>query len=92
VAPFVTPACRRSLGCSQDCLTTSCTQCPPGAGDQCQQNVAQAGGQCGNATNQASQCGGLALLQGAAAVCNPTTYGFNYGAWLAGVGARFCGP
>jgi hypothetical protein len=25
VAPFVTPECRRSLGCSQDCLDTSCT-------------------------------------------------------------------
>ncbi len=92
VAPFVTTACRRSLGCSQDCLTTSCTQCPPGAGDQCQQNVAQPGGQCANASNQASQCGGLAILQGAAAVCNPTSYGFNYGAWLSAVGARFCGP
>lgn len=92
VAPFVSAACQRSLGCSQDCIDTSCTQCPLGAGPQCKAGVTQPAGQCAVSAAQAAQCGGVALLAGPAAVCNPQSYGFNYGNWLAAVGARFCGP
>ena len=92
VAPFVSAECRRSLGCSQDCLDTSCTQCPQGATAQCRSGVTQAGTQCFATSTQAAQCGGLALLSGPSTLCNPQSYGFNYGAWLSAVGARFCGP
>lgn len=92
VAPFVSTTCRRSLGCSQDCMETSCTQCPLGAGPQCRAGVTQPAGQCSTASTQAATCGGLALLSGPATLCSPQAYGFDYGAWLSTVGARFCGP
>jgi len=92
VAPFVSPQCRRSLGCSQDCIDTSCVQCPVGAGPQCKAGVTQPAGQCSAASTQAATCGGLALLNGPATLCSPQAYGFDFGAWLGTVGARFCGP
>ncbi len=91
VSPFVPATCLRNLGCAADCLDTSCTACPAGAGPSCRSTVTQPRGQCADASQQASQCGGQAILAGAAAVCNPATYGLNYGRWLQAVGTRFCG-
>lgn len=92
VSPFVNPTCLRNLGCAADCLGTSCGACPVGAGDACKASTTQPGGQCAASSGQAAQCAGPAILFGAAAFCNPATYGLNYGRWLQAVGTRFCGP
>lgn len=92
VSPFVNAACRRNLGCASDCLATSCSACPDGAGEACKSSTTQPGGQCSSSATQAAQCGGPAILFGAGSFCNPTTYGLNFGRWLQAVGTRFCGP
>lgn len=90
VAPFVSPQCNRATGCATDCVNTSCSQCSAAAVGQCQADSRT--GQCGNFFQQVAQCVGTALI-GTASFCNPGAYpGGNYGAWLEGVGNRFCGP
>jgi hypothetical protein len=35
---------------------------------------------------------GTALFSKAGSFCSPFTYAGNYGSWLDGVGAHYCGP
>jgi hypothetical protein len=88
VAPHVSSACRRNTGCAMDCQSKSCDQCQPSQIDQCENNVRT--GQCGSFFQQ-SVCV-FSAFQGPGAFCNPQSYQGNYGAWLRGVGGRYCGP
>ncbi len=86
VSPFVSSTCDHNTGCVDDCLTTSCDQCPPTSVQACKNSVAT--GQCSSYIT-AAQCIATALF-GTATFCNPGTYGGNYGSWLAGVGKHYC--
>jgi hypothetical protein len=89
LAPFVSSACNRATGCATDCQDTSCDQCTTQAAeDQCRFDVLRT--QCGTYF-QGAVCVQAALF-GAGSFCNPQQYGFNFGAWLEGVGRRYCGP
>ena len=90
IAPFVGSACDHTTACAMDCQSQSCAQCPAAAQGQCVNDVRT--GQCGTYFQQ-SQCIGQALF-GAGSFCNPGNgaYQGNFGAWLEGVGAHYCGP
>jgi hypothetical protein len=88
-SPFLDAACNRATGCSTDCENTSCTQCTSASANaQCRTTVRA--GQC-QSFNLGASCSTSALV-GAAAFCNPATYGGNFGAWLEGVGGSYCNP
>lgn len=95
--PFLDTACVHSTACVDDCLTQACQSAPfAGVGLGCVPGDAV---QC-SLQAQSGTCGSWILadacltkaLDGAAALCNPATYQGNYGAWLAAVGAHYCGP
>ena len=88
-APFVANACNRSTGCATDCQDKSCMACPAGTEDQCRNQVNDGGGQCNAFVNQTAACVAPAVPPGS--LCNPLTYGGNYGGWLRAVGDHFCG-
>jgi hypothetical protein len=85
VAGFVDDSCNRNSACAVDCGERSCNACG-GQETQCRTNVRT--GQC-QAFELAASCVGTALA-GPAVVCNPVTYGQDFGAWLEGVGAFYC--
>ncbi|MGD0674435.1 MAG: hypothetical protein ABSC94_03405 [Polyangiaceae bacterium] len=89
VAPYVSATCNHAGACLADCLDESCYGCIDVASmaDCDTQSLA---GMCSNYV-QADACVTQAL-DGPAALCNPTTYQGNFGAWLQGVGNRYCGP
>jgi hypothetical protein len=86
VAPYVSATCNHSTACLVDCITQSCYRCPDSAA--C---AAQAPSTSCSAYAQAGPCVTQAL-GGPAALCDPSTYQGNFGAWLAAVGAKYCGP
>lgn len=96
VAPFVSSSCNQATGCVTACQDTSCAQCSSAATtEQCRREVMRTQppppGQC------ASYLLGAACVQaalfGAGSFCNPASYPQgNFGAWLQGVGSRYCGP
>jgi hypothetical protein len=89
-APGVSPACRHTTACASDCLDTTCNQCDPASFDQCINDAESNGGQCRSGLEQSLTC--LAAGNGAQlALCNPQTYGFQFGTWLRAVGRHFCG-
>jgi len=88
VAPFVDATCDRATGCAFDCETKSCGQCLSGSQPQCVQRVIP--GQCLTYFQQAS-CANQALTT-TAMFCRPLAYNVNFGGWLQGVGAHYCGP
>lgn len=89
VAPYVDGGCNISTGCAADCENTSCAQCTSSAANTaCRASVR--GNQCQSFV-LATTCVTPALL-GAGAFCNPATYGGSFGAWLEGVGGRYCNP
>lgn len=90
VAPYVGANCNHSTACVADCVTKSCSQCSMQALPQCQTQVKQQNGQCLPYVQQ-TQCIAQALF-GMASFCSPQQYMGNYGAWLQGVGNRYCGP
>ena len=88
VAPFVDATCNHNSACIADCTAESCFHCPDNAStSQCETQVQAA--TCA-AYTQADQCV-VQALAGAAAFCNPVTYQGHFGAWLQGVGAKYCG-
>jgi hypothetical protein len=90
LAPAESASCNHTTGCSSLCLDTACDQCDPASFDQCITTEEQNGGACRNVTTQALQCigaGSATQLQ----LCNPQTYGGNFGTWLRAVGRHFCG-
>lgn len=87
-APYVDATCNHNSGCIVDCLRESCFGCADDAStSQC--DTQGLSGTCA-AYRQSDNCVTQAL-SGAAALCNPTTYQGNFGAWLEAVGARYCG-
>lgn len=86
VSPYVSSTCNHDTGCIDDCETQSCDMCPKGSIASCKSSVAMT--QCATYWSSAS-CIASALF-GGASFCSPTMYGGNYGAWLAGVGAKYC--
>ena len=92
VAPFVDAMCNHASACLADCTNQSCYLCDdhldPTTTAQCEAQVQSS--QCAPYA-QAEGCVATALA-GPAAVCNPATYQGNFGAWIAGVGAKYCGP
>ena len=89
VAPYVGAPCDHSTGCATQCQDTSCSQCPANSTTSCRTSVRQ-GGQCQTYFQQ-TQCV-INGLFGQGQFCSPQTYQGNYGNWLAGVGAHYCGP
>lgn len=91
VAPYVTQQCRHTTGCVDDCANTSCKQCPnQQTQTQCTNQVKGFNGQCFSYV-QGSQCIASGLF-GQGSFCSPAQYFGNFGAWLQGVGAHYCGP
>jgi hypothetical protein len=88
VAPSVSTACRRSIGCATDCVDTSCEQCSDATEAQCRNQVSGQGGQCLTYVQQTT-CVGPQL--GPGSLCSPATYGGYFGGWLRAVGDRYCG-
>jgi hypothetical protein len=88
VAPLVDATCNHNNACIADCTAESCFRCADNAStSQCETRVQS--GTCA-AYTQADQCV-VQALAGAAAFCNPVTYQEMFGAWLQGVGAKYCG-
>jgi hypothetical protein len=91
IAPWVTAVCNQSTACDYDCRTESCASCPDSATyDQCRTTVDGANGQCASYSLPAERCEAAAFA-GAGAICDPSRYGNDYGAWLQAVGTRYCG-
>jgi hypothetical protein len=89
VAPFLDATCNHNSACIVDCTAETCFACADSAStSQCQ---TQAQSTTCSMYTQADQCVTQALA-GAGAVCNPTTYQGNFGGWVQGVGAKYCGP
>lgn len=87
VVPFLDTTCNGNNSCIVDCLAQSCYECGDGpSAAQCDAQV-QAGA-C-SAYFQGDACVTQALA-GAGAVCNPSTYQQNLGAWLQAVGEKYC--
>ena len=86
VSPYVSSTCNHNTGCIDDCENQSCDKCPSGSVQSCLTSVQTS--QCATYWSKAG-CVATALF-GAANFCSPTTYGGNYGAWLAGVGGHYC--
>jgi hypothetical protein len=84
-APFLDATCSHEAACLDDCVTQACATCVMGYNIGCsaESNTCAAYVQASACVNEA--------LSGPAAVCNPATYQGNYGAWLAAVGALYCG-
>ena len=87
VASYVSAACNHTSACLVDCLTESCYQCLDADSSATCQTLAATG----SCSMFADPCITQAL-DGPAALCNPTTYQGNFGAWLKAVGAKYCGP
>ncbi len=87
-APFLDPTCNTQAFCDGDCLTTACFGCAVASAESTCLTQA-ASGAC-SAYAQGNTCLSTALA-GPAAACSPSTYQGNYGAWLAAVGAMYCG-
>ena len=87
VVPFVDATCNHNSACISDCTAETCFLCTDDALSSCETQVQT--GTCATYT-QADQCV-VQALAGPAAVCNPVTYQGNFGAWLQGVGAKYCG-
>jgi hypothetical protein len=88
-APYVNAVCNHASACLVDCAMESCYDCADQeASAACTTQVIAAG--CSTYA-QADACVTQAL-GGPAALCNPTTYQGNFGAWLQAVGAHYCGP
>jgi hypothetical protein len=87
-APYLDATCAPQAGCYGSCMQSVCPSCATQAAEsQCLMTAAS--GAC--ATYSAGNtCLGTALA-GPASMCNPATYQNNYGAWLAAVGAQYCG-
>jgi hypothetical protein len=84
--PFLSPGCNHSVACLENCVTTTCSQCPnQGAISQCQDT---------GPTVQCSSFGGgvmcvQAAIGGMASFCaEPPTA--NFGTWLQTVGTHYC--
>ncbi len=89
-ASFVDATCNHETACLLDCTNQSCGACPDQTTNaQCTSQVTTGSAQC-STFSQGTQCVTTAL-SGSASVCNPSTYGGNFGSWLQGVGAQYCG-
>jgi len=88
VAPFATAECNGETGCAIDCSTKTCAGCAAGVADQCFTQVST-GAQCSARFALANTCANTAGPNGS--LCNPATYGNQYGPWLRAVGDHFCG-
>jgi hypothetical protein len=90
-APYVDSTCNHNSACLIDCAGQSCSFCPDSTTTtQCRSDVTQGTGQC-STYYQGLSCVTNAL-GGSASFCNPANYKVNFGAWLQGVGAQYCGP
>jgi hypothetical protein len=87
-APSVSNSCNHATGCATECQDTSCVACPAGSEAQCRNQVNAVGGACRAFVNQTA-CVTPAVQPGG--LCSPSTYAFNFGAWLRAVGDHFCG-
>jgi hypothetical protein len=87
IAPFVSGACQRNLGCAENCITSSCTQCSADAKASCETTVRN--GQCQPFVSN-TNCA-LSGFFGGGGFCSPLTGGGDYGQWLQTVGGRYCG-
>jgi hypothetical protein len=93
VSPFVSATCNHNTGCVGDCVAQSCGGCSQQNKASCETQVRGQGGQCLSYLQSAGVCVGQALFNNKAAqFCSPQSYAGNYGNWLAGVGAHYCGP
>lgn len=88
VAPFVDAACNHNSACVLECAREACFACPDTPSTILCATQVQSGA-CAP-YHQADVCVTTAL-NGAGAVCNPATYQQSFGAWLQGVGAKYCG-
>jgi hypothetical protein len=88
-APYVNASCNRESACLVDCIAQSCSGCGlQSSSASCTAHAMTA--QC--ATYAQGDACVTQALGGPAALCNPTTYQGNFGAWLQAVGAQYCGP
>lgn len=86
--PYLDANCNHNSSCISDCVTQTCYGCVDWpTTDACSGEAI--GGAC--ATYMLADACVVQALNGAASVCNPATYSFDFGAWLAGVGALYCG-
>ncbi len=86
VAPVASTACNHNTGCAADCTSSSCSSCGATNESACESQVRT--GQCLTYYTQ-SLCAAQAFTSPSASFCNPL--GKTYGAWLQGVGAKYCG-
>jgi len=90
-APYVDSTCNHNSACLIECAGQSCNSCPdPNSTAQCRSQVTTGSGQC-STFYQGLSCVTQAL-GGSASFCSPSTYQGNFGPWLQGVGAQYCGP
>jgi hypothetical protein len=91
-APFLSGACNHSTGCAEDCLQSSCVNCPSQQAVQsCEAEVGK--GQCSSFFGAAANCAIPALAPGGPAeFCSPVPYNGDYADWLLAVATHYCGP
>jgi hypothetical protein len=83
--PFLSSACNNSTGCANDCVTTVCQNC---AEDQTTCEGTAVSGECATLAASGNAC--VAASMQAKSLCSSASYP-NFGGWLAGVGAHYCG-
>jgi hypothetical protein len=88
LTPYLSATCSHTSACIVDCVQFSCQSCPDsGSAESCDLQVQSSA--CASYVQDPCIAQALSL---AGAVCNPSTYQDQFGAWLMAVGAKACGP
>jgi hypothetical protein len=88
LAPYVDATCNHYMSCDADCVSTSCLLCADATKTSQCIATAESGASC-SPWVQAAQCIQQAYA-GSGSFCNPANYA-DFGAWLQGVGTKYCG-
>jgi hypothetical protein len=80
--PIVSASCDTFTGCASDCLNVACAACEETTCDS-----TAIAGECSSFVDSGNAC--IAASPAANALCAQSSYP-NFGAWLAGVGAKYC--
>jgi hypothetical protein len=80
--PILSATCDMSTGCTNDCINVACAACQE---TTCQS--AASNGECSSFAAAGNAC--IAASPPATALCAQSSYP-SFGAWLQGVGAKYC--
>jgi hypothetical protein len=80
--PLVSASCDVSTGCATDCVSVACASCVE---TTCDSDAIS--GECSSYVTAGNAC--IAATAAANALCSQSSYA-NFGAWLQGVGAKYC--